>query len=510
MGKSDAAKIAKKLAGSLSPETAEKILAKYDNVDAATKLVGAERKEYLDALDTVYGDRSKRAKDLGFGDKTYYHGSHRDIKEFKPDKGSPEGFMGKSVYLTNDPADASWNYASPEGPDIKNKIERLAERYQNEKDMNYTAAQEKAYKKVIGRVDSGAVYPVKTRASKTADLDSRNQWIDLNPEYDEAGELVSENPIAKRIAEGIQQRAKDAESRLEGERILSDVDLYDEKTPRELYENVRQAAGKREISDKTGGLLNQEFARGALEDSGFDSARVNAHNEFNMDNTTPDTEHLMVFDPAKIRSTSAAFDPRFKDSANILALNGSQAPKIAAGMLKPKFSLGDAFDSVMEPLDAIDKPVNQAVSAVSDKLLQQTNLVPKNAQSDVTNYAENVRRQGLDTALNFAVPKPSDVLMGGGAKLFKVAGQGGSVANKMLKAAEPVDTRTAAEMYRDAKAGLKKSLGVVNVPSAADKVAAKGFGKVTVVDKAPVSGTINTASGSAVRTLPINNSGSGI
>lgn len=40
----------------------------------------------MKALDEKFGPKDQRAKDLGFGDKTYYHGTTENFDEFDPDK----------------------------------------------------------------------------------------------------------------------------------------------------------------------------------------------------------------------------------------------------------------------------------------------------------------------------------------------------------------------------------------------------------------------------------------
>lgn len=71
-------------------------------VDDALALTGKEKDEYLKALDTVYGDREKRALDLGFGEKTYYHGTKAKdkIDEFSLDKASAGSSIGKGIYTS--------------------------------------------------------------------------------------------------------------------------------------------------------------------------------------------------------------------------------------------------------------------------------------------------------------------------------------------------------------------------------------------------------------------------
>jgi hypothetical protein len=329
MSKSSAAsKIAKKLTSRGGIEDAQQILAKYDNVEDAVKLKGAERKEYLEALDAVYGDRDKRAKDLGFGDKTYYHGTRYldgDIESFSPkvqDEAMGENIWGKGTYVSNDPKTAS----------------------------GYTGGVK------IGR--SGGVYPLKVRG-EVQDLDS------------------------------------------------------------------------------VGGKVDHKINQGAEIRTGIENA--------------------VIRDPKDIRSTNAAFDPRFKDSANILALNGA-APKIAARLAKPQMNLGDAFSAITEPIEKLDAPANALIDSASKKFGQLT---------DLTGGKDKDHQERAGTAFNIAAsmvaPTPSNVMLGGVGKVAKVA-----------KTVKPVVQKSAAEIYRDAKAGMK----------------ANGFGTVVVKDSPAPLGTV--------------------
>lgn len=84
MAKVNVAAAAKKLAKSAKKE-AEDILAKIDTPEKALALKGAEREQYLKALDATYGDKAVRAKDLGFDeDKIRYHGTNKTIDKFQP------------------------------------------------------------------------------------------------------------------------------------------------------------------------------------------------------------------------------------------------------------------------------------------------------------------------------------------------------------------------------------------------------------------------------------------
>lgn len=86
--------------------SAEDVLKQIDSPELATKLMGADKQKYLEALDATQGDRATRAKDMGFDlSKTQYHGTeHKDsqIDAFRP-SGTKKGDTykyGEGVYTT--------------------------------------------------------------------------------------------------------------------------------------------------------------------------------------------------------------------------------------------------------------------------------------------------------------------------------------------------------------------------------------------------------------------------
>lgn len=90
----------------IKSSTAQDILNKIDTPEKAIALKGSERAEYLKALDEVYGDRAKRAKDLGFDQKQWYHGSKQNLEKFykeSPKEHFGESIWGPGVYVTDSP-----------------------------------------------------------------------------------------------------------------------------------------------------------------------------------------------------------------------------------------------------------------------------------------------------------------------------------------------------------------------------------------------------------------------
>jgi hypothetical protein len=99
----------KVMAKVFSPEekTAALILREIDTPEKAAALTGKAKKNYLDALDVVFGPKQKRASDIGFGPDDYYHGTTFDkpIKSFNPRLKKSGQLFGEGTYLTKNAFD---------------------------------------------------------------------------------------------------------------------------------------------------------------------------------------------------------------------------------------------------------------------------------------------------------------------------------------------------------------------------------------------------------------------
>jgi hypothetical protein len=67
--------------------------------------------------------------------RVLYHGTLKEFSIFDVSEASAESDMGAGIYLTSDPDDAGQNYANVNGPDVRNRIERLAEEMQEDPDL---------------------------------------------------------------------------------------------------------------------------------------------------------------------------------------------------------------------------------------------------------------------------------------------------------------------------------------------------------------------------------------
>lgn len=185
----------------LSKKQAEKRLEKLvpsglgddEHILHRSKMSPEQVREYHGLLYHIYGDKDKRAKDMGFSDKTYYHGTFHDIKSFDPDKANSNSFKGKGIYVTDNPEDASHNYANPEASEALNKISQAHEQLASKSDKSLTTPEQKqlwkrAQESVVGNKQA-QVYPVKV-ATESPDFkgESMNPSKEFEMPHTEATE----------------------------------------------------------------------------------------------------------------------------------------------------------------------------------------------------------------------------------------------------------------------------------------------------------------------------------
>ncbi len=252
-------------------EEAKALLAKIATPEEATKLRGAEREAYLNALDVVYGPQSDRIP-MVLGDKAKkgYHGTaylDEPISEFRP---SRQGYYGEGIYTGDRPAIAN----------------------------SYVPEDARA----------GQVYPV---------------WT--------SGNLM------------------DVRAKLSNDSA---------KIPKEFMRPD---------------MTEQEILDAGTKSGTFDGV------------TAPYKGYNAITNPAKIRSQFAAFDPRFKDSKNILA-GGAGAAILGGAALAPEESEAAGLETIMKKLgvglEEAKKIKDLAASKAANDVFEQ-NL---RALSDVTGF----------------------------------------------------------------------------------------------------------------------------
>lgn len=370
------AKVASKVAskGAHGVDEAMKVLAKYDTVEAATALKGPERQAYLDALDTVYGDRAKRAKDLGFGKQTWYHGTGSDIKEFDPtllktNATGPTSSLG--FHFAKDPKLAS-QYAEHVTPEWYKRA--YAESNKNFKAVDdYTQSLKKKY---------GTSWTEAQELATPEELAHRKQLIEKAGEFNKGPLTEVENRLNS-LPEGFQTES--------GNNIIP-VHL---KTKSMVAHELDGSDVGYDAADFAKMMKDEGKHNGVVFKNGYDNLSSAAMT--GSPNLVRSTDIALEFDPKNIRSTNAAFDPRFKDSANILAG--------AAAIPSAQIGLGSGLSTFA---DEVAKPLYSAWEGLKHKLYE-----PLSKQLNLTKDPEQAKQ--LEEYLSMA-GDPAN-LVGGPAAL---------------------------------------------------------------------------------------------
>lgn len=251
-----------------------------------------------------------------------YHGRVSKFNVFDRKFASIEGDMGKGFYFTSQEDDVDSNYANNEGPDLTNKIARLAERIEAEQDIDYDEAEKKAREHYIKSEPNTVEAYLNVKNPAIISNDSDGTYLEYNENYDEETEDYGE-PEGSLIdfVKALESAAEDYESfrpvnfwQALGESIYDgDISLKD-AIPL-IKESVLD-----ELTDENGDLAINEVIRQAIEDMGFDGIIDKTVSEKfpNMQGMYSDTTHYIVFDSSQIKSA----DPiTYDDSGNIIPLS---------------------------------------------------------------------------------------------------------------------------------------------------------------------------------------------
>jgi hypothetical protein len=254
------------------------------------------------------------------------------------------------------------------------------------------------------------IYPLKVRSKQAADL---------------SGEGI------KGIAEKLKVPLRD------DYRVTGATSHYDELK--------RALRDKYDAEHSLVGVEKDQMVQDKLSEAGFDSKKFRWN----------DVANTAAVQPENLRSTNAAFDPRFKDSANILALTG-QAGKIANKMYRPDMSLGTAFKNINEPMDRLNEFSGREglVNNISEIGTKVASQVPRTFEKMISPFtslsaeqtqATNPTKQAkivepyIHGATELAIPAVQDFAMMGGHKLLGATKMGASIAEKMASKASAAE-----------------------------------------------------------------------
>ena len=256
--------------------------------------------------------------------KLVYHGTVNDFTVFDRSFANIEGDFGKGYYFTSNEYDVDANYANEEGPDLKNKIARYAEKLEWEdeySDLSYGEREEIARQKFITSEPNTITAYLNMENPVYITSDENGTFLDYDEAYDEEYDEYGEpGGLLVEFIEALQNNASDY--------AYNDVDfsfLYEY-----AYDNGGVYASDAvktikhriidELVDENGDLAINEVIRLAFEEIGFDGMiDSSVYYKFrNMNGMDSGTTHYIVFDSKQIKSADVA---TYDNGGNVIPLS---------------------------------------------------------------------------------------------------------------------------------------------------------------------------------------------
>lgn len=241
-----------------------------------------------------------------------YHGTTHAFEAFDPDLANPENDMGKGIYLSSSYDDVATNYEG-EGPDLTNRIERLAEQIEADEEIDYEEAKVKARERLYGGEDqiieayAAIKNPIIIGGNNETFFDYEEEYDEETDEYGEpTGSLLEFIESLRAASEGYEDVDIDSVISVLMETAIDDMGF----SASDLIEVVKTSEGLSYAQDEAGNLVNTEIIRAAFQDMGYDGIiDYTVYDKFGpqrkgkaMQGVYEDTFHAIAFYPNQIKS----------------------------------------------------------------------------------------------------------------------------------------------------------------------------------------------------------------
>lgn len=279
-------------------ETSENVKYSLD-VDSEGNKLSEQQQEYF---------KNSKVRDENGNLQVVYHGTTNEFTVFDRQFGNSEGDWGKGFYFTTEYDDVEQNYANKEGPDLKIKIERYAERLEMEDeyaDLDYDERLEIAKQKYI--TSEPNIIEAYLNITNPVNVGSNETYFDYEESYDEEYDEYSE-------PEGLLVDFVEAlNSNLDKFEYWGDIDFWSAlgddvynggMNISDIVENLNNNLLD-EIIDDEGNIAIKELIRMSLEDMGFDGIiDTTVSDKFSAMNGLYDTTtHYIVFNSNQAKNT---------------------------------------------------------------------------------------------------------------------------------------------------------------------------------------------------------------
>lgn len=234
------------------------------------------------------------------------HGTTHDFSVFDRNKANPEGYVGAGFYFSDSPDDVFHHYAG-EGPDLKNRIDGLAERIQQEHEfdgdeMSFEEARELASAELNGGEEK--ILPVYLRIKKPLVLDpSGGTRFEITYEMDEDGNIIDEEGSGIELYDALDRMSAKYGIENPWGDLMEHFGTLEGQTAYEVFSFLRENDKVLYAENEAGQLVNGEFLREVAEWMEYDGIVMDTDSAgFNMPEVPSGTKHYIAFDPYQIKS----------------------------------------------------------------------------------------------------------------------------------------------------------------------------------------------------------------
>lgn len=268
------------------------------------------------------------------------HGTTADFEVFDLAKANPESDMGAGFYSSNTTDDVGTNYAGL-GPDLTQKVERLAEQIADQTDRKYNDPDVVAEAKAQFMANQGLSMPLYVRFDNPAVIGGNYETtFTLEQEYDEEteeyGDVTGTLVDFVDALKAVEDEFSDVDATEVGSYLFQEAADRGEITLSDIIHLIKdRPTGAQYATDEDGRYVVSEFIRRGLEEAGFDGViDTTVSSKFkNMQGMNPDTVHYIAFSPKQIKSryNKGTFDP---DTDNIMYQKATENLELKRGYVK--------------------------------------------------------------------------------------------------------------------------------------------------------------------------------
>lgn len=352
MGKFDALLKALGVATAEVGDDAAEALARVKTPEVATSLKGEARKQYLDALDSVYGDQATRAKKIGFGDETYYHGTGKDFDKFDPNfhgTHTGPGLTKDRFWITDNPETAEIFSSSSSKLDVMKKYnDQIDDIWRQQSDiagdLKKTLPKDYDTKRLLSASEN--------------DLSIFKKYGDLNDDQIEKIKKLKELNEKESLL--------NAKKRNELKETSGQIIPLKARLPKNLKE--------KDMANKYWSESATDIPEGAIKLKNF--------RESTPLEEAPSAVSIGLQNPARLRSKFAAFDPRFKNSPLLMAGAGA-VPMTDISPIEPLKSAYGYYDKLK---NLFTDPLANQLDLTKDKSAKDGIKDTLNFAGDPINY----------------------------------------------------------------------------------------------------------------------------